>query len=302
MTAIPPGGAAEDCDTCLTALACPWVCPGHPEAADESEPSTEPLDLGAILARAVGYRETLDRVAALPAAMQAGVTTDHSPEADVLALLAALADRAEYVRRLGAIVARHVTGVALAEAVERAERAEAEVAEQAATIAGHEKAAGSDGRIIADLEAINDEVRAENERLRAAATRAADALDDLIANTSDPGVEALGARWELRHALRNRTGSGPLPTTEDYRVVLRDEADADGPSGGWQRVGSTEPTLDRAVAQMATRRRHHPEWDEMRVWRRQDVWSIAATEARDASRAPEGPADAPAPRATLDTR
>ncbi|MEK9524629.1 hypothetical protein MIU24_35500 [Streptomyces venezuelae] len=39
------------------------------------------------------------------------------------------------------------------------------------------------------------------DRLRAAAERALDALNDLIRNTFDPGSEALGARYELAHAL-----------------------------------------------------------------------------------------------------
>ncbi|MEU9849211.1 hypothetical protein [Streptomyces sp. NPDC047985] len=40
-------------------------------------------------------------------------------------------------------------------------------------------------------------------RLRSAAQRALESLDDLIANTTDPGVEALGARSELATALIN---------------------------------------------------------------------------------------------------
>jgi hypothetical protein len=40
-------------------------------------------------------------------------------------------------------------------------------------------------------------------RLRAAAQRALESLDDLIANTTDPGVEALGARCELARELSN---------------------------------------------------------------------------------------------------
>jgi hypothetical protein len=38
-------------------------------------------------------------------------------------------------------------------------------------------------------------------RLHEAARRALDSLNDLIANTTDPGVEALGARYELATAL-----------------------------------------------------------------------------------------------------
>ncbi len=47
----------------------------------------------------------------------------------------------------------------------------ATVAQQAATIAGHEKAAASAGRIIADLEAINGDVTAERDRYAAALDR-----------------------------------------------------------------------------------------------------------------------------------
>lgn len=42
-----------------------------------------------------------------------------------------------------------------------------------------------------------------DDRLRAAAQRALESLTDLIANTTDPGVEALGARYELGQALLN---------------------------------------------------------------------------------------------------
>lgn len=46
--------------------------------------------------------------------------------------------------------------------------------------------------------------------LLAAAQRALAALDDLISNTSDPGVEALGARHELSVVLINAAiGSNP---------------------------------------------------------------------------------------------
>ncbi|MEU8920382.1 hypothetical protein AB0D10_05500 [Kitasatospora sp. NPDC048545] len=40
-------------------------------------------------------------------------------------------------------------------------------------------------------------------RLVEAARRALDALDDLIADSRDPGTEALGARYELAQALTN---------------------------------------------------------------------------------------------------
>lgn len=40
------------------------------------------------------------------------------------------------------------------------------------------------------------------DRLQAAARRALTAFEDLIADSRDPGVEALGARYELAHALQ----------------------------------------------------------------------------------------------------
>ncbi|MFF1417448.1 hypothetical protein [Streptomyces sp. NPDC058280] len=47
------------------------------------------------------------------------------------------------------------------------------------------------------------------DRVRSAAQRALKALDDLIANTSDPGVEALAARFELATALLNTPAGEP---------------------------------------------------------------------------------------------
>lgn len=43
--------------------------------------------------------------------------------------------------------------------------------------------------------------------LLASARRALEALDDLISNTSDPGVEALGARSQLATALINQNST-----------------------------------------------------------------------------------------------
>lgn len=51
------------------------------------------------------------------------------------------------------------------------------------------------------------------DRVRSAAQRALQSLDDLIADTTDPGIEALGARHELATALFNTT---PAPA----RLVL----------------------------------------------------------------------------------
>lgn len=66
------------------------------------------------------------------------------------------------------------------------------------------------------------------DRLTAAARRALAALDDLISNTFDPGVEALGARHELSTALI--AASLPaVPADEEThvrRTLTPDEYDA----------------------------------------------------------------------------
>lgn len=56
---------------------------------------------------------------------------------------------------------------------------------------------------------MNDEP--STARVEAAARRALAALDDLIANTTDPGVESLGARFELSRAL---IGVQPSPLSQ----------------------------------------------------------------------------------------
>jgi hypothetical protein len=71
---------------------------------------------------------------------------------------------------------------------------------------------------VAALLDLVEQQAAENVRLRAAATRGADALDTLIYDSSDPGTEALGARWELRHA----TGTArvdPVPEVSGSAVI-----------------------------------------------------------------------------------
>ncbi|MDP5310444.1 hypothetical protein [Streptomyces poriferorum] len=63
------------------------------------------------------------------------------------------------------------------------------------------------------------------DRVRAAAQRALQSLDDLIADTTDPGVEALGARHELATALFN-TSLAParqvLGTTDQQPTTVLD--------------------------------------------------------------------------------
>lgn len=50
-------------------------------------------------------------------------------------------------------------------------------------------------------------------RLHTAAERALDSLEALIADNTDPGVEALGARYELATAL-GRVGRNEIPLDE----------------------------------------------------------------------------------------
>jgi hypothetical protein len=59
--------------------------------------------------------------------------------------------------------------------------------------------------------------------LRDAARRALEAMDDLIANTTDPGVEALGARHELSTALIATPTAAPSAPA-DRAAVLREAA------------------------------------------------------------------------------
>lgn len=56
-------------------------------------------------------------------------------------------------------------------------------------------------------------------RLEAAAQRALDSLGDLILNTPNPGVEALGAQFELRQALLDAIPE--IPTTRTWTIEAR---------------------------------------------------------------------------------
>ncbi|MFD0035562.1 hypothetical protein ACFVJK_46815 [Streptomyces sp. NPDC127172] len=78
-----------------------------------------------------------------------------------------------------------------------------------------------------------------SDRLRAAAQRALESLDDLIANTTDPGVEALGARHELAAALSN---AGPI-------VIRRRRRDVEAHETDEQRTDRLETARDHAAGQ-----------------------------------------------------
>ncbi|WP_327435695.1 hypothetical protein OG279_09515 [Streptomyces sp. NBC_01201] len=67
------------------------------------------------------------------------------------------------------------------------------------------------------------------DRLRSAAQRALESLDDLIAYTTDPGVEALGARHELARELSNTSPEVArriLGTTEQADTMAAPEVEA----------------------------------------------------------------------------
>ncbi|MFE3202160.1 hypothetical protein [Embleya sp. NPDC059237] len=153
-----------------------------------------------------------------------------------------------------------------------AERLEAELV--------HLRAAnGSNRRINAELEAELVEARAEIERLRADRVR-------------ERHERAEAAEWpddeptapEVVTVSLDAAGPPPYPTTEDYRVVAR---------GRPAPVDSTVNTLAEAERQMATWRRRRPDSPPLEIRRRQQVWSVAAIEDRDATGAPESPADTP---------
>jgi hypothetical protein len=63
-------------------------------------------------------------------------------------------------------------------------------------------------------------------RLEAAARRALDSLGDLILNTPNPGVEALGAQFELRQALLDAISE--IPTTRTWTIETTRHGDVWG--------------------------------------------------------------------------
>ncbi|MGW1998429.1 hypothetical protein [Embleya sp. NPDC001921] len=154
---------------------------------------------------------------------------------------------------------------------------------QAATIASCEKSANSDGRIIASLESINDEVCTENGRLAAELADARAEVERLRASGEDPSPDCPAAA---------------TPTAEHFRVQVYELF------GEWSSVGRYWSAEADAVASMRRRRQAQADWPAMRVLRVRSwtertvvVWEHPedVTGTRDASRAPESPADAPDP-------
>lgn len=90
------------------------------------------------------------------------------------------------------------------------------------------------------------------DRLRDAARRALDSLNDLIADSSDPGTEALGARFELETALTNT----PVPPPTNRAALLHETADVRP-----QTLTSVAAHLDaRAVAILRPDSQTFAEW------------------------------------------
>lgn len=91
-------------------------------------------------------------------------------------------------------------------------------------------------------------------RLEAAARRALDSLAALILNNPDPGVEALGAQYELRQALHGTTPE--IPTLRVWQI------DAQRASGQWTRwsaaIDGDDARTDYAhtVAEYGQKRAH----------------------------------------------
>lgn len=73
--------------------------------------------------------------------------------------------------------------------------------------------------LLLDLLLADSSSTPDASRLEAAARRALDSLAAFILDTSDPGVEALGAQYELRHALLLDTP--PIPTDRVWQVQVQ---------------------------------------------------------------------------------
>lgn len=113
----------------------------------------------------------------------------------------------------------------------------------------------------------------DTERLAAAARRALEALVDLICNTRDPGVEALGAQFELRQALIGHAPVKPDQREWTIEVQWRD--------GTWRRSGiayddhaEAQEEFDEAAAGRAGRRPLRLVWATT-------TWGIEATHTPD---------------------
>ncbi|MEU0317080.1 hypothetical protein [Nocardioides sp. NPDC006273] len=90
------------------------------------------------------------------------------------------------------------------------------------------------------------------DRLYDAAQRALDSLNDLIRNTFDPGVEALGARYELAHVLSD-------PALMAARAAARQTTGQDDTKPApWTADGRHGPTPDEAAAFLRFMATQHP--------------------------------------------
>jgi len=152
----------------------------------------------------------------------------------------------------------------------------------------------SSDAIRAGVWAMHGAIEAENARLRSAATRTATVLNDLIEYATDPGVEALGARWELRHALGRTCAPGELttpapvsalyPPRVEWVVQVHDPESWEAERDGWEQVGPAYPTRWHA----------HDRADRRRACRDEPAVRVVAVERTYTLDTAEGAAELPA--------
>lgn len=94
------------------------------------------------------------------------------------------------------------------------------------------------GTLLLDFMLAAPSSKPDTSRLEAAARRALDSLADFILDTSDPGVEALGAQYELRQALHLETP--PIPTNRDWYLETQRR------DGSWSRYSAVMDRSDLA--------------------------------------------------------
>ncbi|MGY0062762.1 hypothetical protein ACWY4P_40555 [Streptomyces sp. LZ34] len=105
------------------------------------------------------------------------------------------------------------------------------------------------GRLLEE----NENLRAQLKQLNAAANRALDSLNAFITDTSDPGVEALGARYELRNTLVERLPHSPEPEVHSVEQQVREQI-ADEIKAAIDRSRAHEASLGVAEPAMDARR------------------------------------------------